>query len=137
MFAAILGGYGFERRGRPAARQWELMAGACIGIGFMFLLRYGDVVRCRWGEGFCDVFPTHIRFYLDDRENSQYGGNYLDIARPEDPRQGWDPEINSEDGPNPVTSLLEHTPLPSALMTTRNQDRALHEIWRPGSFALR
>ena len=85
MAAAILGGYGFERRGRPAARQWELMAGACIGIGFMFLLRYGDVVRCRWGEGFCDVFPTHIRFYLDGRKNNQYGGNFLDIARPEDP----------------------------------------------------
>ena len=51
-------------------------------------------------------------------------------------RQGWDPKTNSEDGPNPVASLLEHTPLPSATMTTQNQERALHEIWRLGSFAL-
>ena len=51
-------------------------------------------------------------------------------------RQGWGPKTNSEDGPNPVASLLEHTPLPSATMTTQNQERALHEIWRLGSFAL-
>ncbi len=51
-------------------------------------------------------------------------------------RQGWDPKTNSEGGPNPVASLLEHTPLPSETTTTQNQDRALHEIWRLGSFAL-
>ena len=84
MVAAILDGYGFERRERPAALQWELMVGACIGIGFKLLLRYDDLVRCRWDEGFCDVFPTHIRFYLDGRKTNQYGGNLLDIARPED-----------------------------------------------------
>ena len=28
---------------------------------------------------------THIRFYLDGRKNNQYGGNFLDVARPEDP----------------------------------------------------
>ena len=28
---------------------------------------------------------THIRFYLDGRKNNQYGDNFLDVARPEDP----------------------------------------------------
>ena len=28
---------------------------------------------------------THIRFYLDGRKNNQHGGNFQDVARPEDP----------------------------------------------------
>ena len=84
MVAAILDGYCFVRPGRPAELQWELMIGACIGIGFKLLLRYDDLKRCRWDDDFCDVFPTHVRFYLDGRKNNQYGGNFLDVARPRD-----------------------------------------------------
>jgi hypothetical protein len=46
------------------------------------LLRYDDLSRCRWDEGFCEVFPTHVRFYLDGRKNDMYGGNFLDVAAP-------------------------------------------------------
>ena len=60
------------------------MIGACIGIGFELLLRYDYLKRCRWDDDYCDVFPTHVRFYLDGRKNNQYGGNFLDVARPPD-----------------------------------------------------
>ena len=60
------------------------MIGACIGIGFKLLWRYDDLKRCRWIDDYCDVFPTHARFYLDGRKNNQYGGNFLDVARPRD-----------------------------------------------------
>ena len=46
------------------------MIGACIGIGFKLLLRYDDLKRCRWGVDYCEVFPTHARFYLDGRKNN-------------------------------------------------------------------
>ena len=42
-------------------------------------------MRCRWDVGYCDVFPTYIRFYLDGRKNSQYGGDFWDVAAPEKP----------------------------------------------------
>ena len=42
--------------------------------------------RCRWDDGYCDIFPLHIRFYLDGRKNNQYRGNMLDIAIPLDPK---------------------------------------------------
>ena len=84
MVGAILVGFGFERPGWPATHQWELMIGVSIGLGFKLLLRYDDLRRCCWDEGFCEVIVTHIRFYLDGRKNNQYGGNFLDVARPDD-----------------------------------------------------
>jgi hypothetical protein len=82
MVKAIMDAYGhFRRDGRPQ-QQWELAIGAAIAIGFKLLLRYGDLSRCRWVEGFCEVFPTHVRFYLDGRKNDMYGGNFQDVAAP-------------------------------------------------------
>ena len=42
-------------------------------------------MRCRWDVGYCDVFPTYIHFYLDGRKNSQYDGDFWDVAAPEKP----------------------------------------------------
>ena len=42
-------------------------------------------MRCRWDVGYCDVFPTYIRFYLGGRKNSQYGGDFWDVAVLEKP----------------------------------------------------
>ena len=85
MVGAILIGFCFVRPNRPPTHQWELMVGVSVGLGFKLLLRYDDLKRCRWDEGYCEVFVTHIRFYLDGRKNNQYGGNFLDVARPEVP----------------------------------------------------
>ena len=79
--ASILDAYVFK----PIVATWPLAIGTAIGIGFKLLLRYNDLRRCRWDDGYCDIFPLHIRFYLDGRKNSQYRGNMLDIAIPSDP----------------------------------------------------
>ena len=60
--------------------------GTAIAIGFKLLLRYDDLRRCRWDKGYCEIFPSHIRFFLDGRKNDQYRGSFVDIARPEDPK---------------------------------------------------
>ena len=67
MTGAALDGYGFVRPDRPATRQWQLMTGASIGIASKLLLRDDDLNRCRWEEGSCEVFETHIRYNLDGR----------------------------------------------------------------------
>ena len=38
------------------------MIGVSTGLGFKLLLRYGDLKRRLWDEGYCEVFVTHIRF---------------------------------------------------------------------------
>ena len=53
-----------------------------MGIGFKVVLRTDDLRRCKWGRDYCEAFPTRVRLYLDGRKNNQYGGNFLDIARP-------------------------------------------------------
>ena len=73
------------RENRSRLGHWELALGASIALGYKLLLRYNDLKRCRFDDGYCEVFPTHIRFYLDGRKNNQYGGNFLDVAAPEDP----------------------------------------------------
>jgi hypothetical protein len=87
MVRAIIEAFGVASPTRPAHRQWRLAVGTSIGLGFKLLLRYDDLKRCRWDDGFCEVFPTHVRFYLDGRKNNQYGGNFLDVAKPKDPRE--------------------------------------------------
>ena len=74
-----------SRKGRKRFEHWELALGAAICLGYKLLLRYDDLKRCRWEAGYCDVFPTYIRFYLDGRKNNQYGGDFLDVAAPEKP----------------------------------------------------
>lgn len=87
MVEAVIRVYCFVRISRTADGQWELAIGTAIAVGFKLLLRYDDLRRCRWDEGYCEVFPTHVRFFLDGRKNDQYRGSFVDIARPEDPRE--------------------------------------------------
>ena len=77
MVGAILVGSGFVWPGRPATRQWELMIGVSIGLGFKLLLRYGDLRRCYWDEGSCEVFVTHIRLYRDGRKKTPHPPPWL------------------------------------------------------------
>mmetsp|Transcript_73989 Transcript_73989/g.139860 ORF Transcript_73989/g.139860 Transcript_73989/m.139860 type:complete len:468 (+) Transcript_73989:167-1570(+) len=87
MVRAIMKAYGVVVPHRPATRQWQFAVGTSIGLGFKLLLRYDDLKRCRWDDGYCEVFATHVRFYLDGRKNNMYGGDFLDVAAPADPRE--------------------------------------------------
>ena len=82
---AIMDTFGFVRPDQPTLKQWELMVGTSIALGFKLLLRYDDLKRCRYDSGYCEVHYSYVRFYLDGRKNNQYGGNFLDVARPVDP----------------------------------------------------
>ena len=66
--------------GRPVCRS--LTIGICISVGYKLLLRHNDLSKLRWDDGWCDIFPTHVRFYIDGRKNSKYMGLFLDIAIP-------------------------------------------------------
>ena len=66
-------------------KDWTVAIGTAISVGFNILLRYDDLRRCRWDDGYCDITPLHVRFYLDGRKNNQYRGNMLDVAVPADP----------------------------------------------------
>jgi hypothetical protein len=87
MVKAIIKAFGVCHPKRPAHKQWQLAVGTSIALGFKLLLRYDDLKRCRWDPGYCEVFPTHIRFYLDGRKNNMYGGDFLDVAAPADPHE--------------------------------------------------
>jgi hypothetical protein len=56
--------------------------GTVVSVAFKILLRYGDFARCNWGPGYCDVFYTHVRFYVDGRKNVAHGCAFLCISRP-------------------------------------------------------
>ena len=83
--ARIMKHFGFERLKRRTDHQWEMAFGTAVAIGFKLLLRFDDLSHCRWDDAYCTVFTTHVRFFLSRRKNHQYRGNFLDIARPEDP----------------------------------------------------
>jgi len=87
MVRAIMDEFGSPLPHLEAKRQWRLAVGASIALGFKLLLRYDDLKRCRWDPGYCEVFPTHIRFYLDGRKNNMYGGDFLDVAAPAVPEE--------------------------------------------------
>jgi len=87
MVKGIIKAFGFKRPRYPIGQQWQLVVGTSIALGFKLLLRYDDLSRCRWDAGYCEVFHTHVRFYLDGRKNNQYGGDFLDVAAPADRRE--------------------------------------------------
>ena len=83
---AILSVYVFANTA-PALCEWALTIGCAIGLGFKLLLRYDDLIKCRWDDGFCEVFTSspagpYIRFFLSGRKTSQYRGSFLDVAAP-------------------------------------------------------
>jgi len=46
--------------------------------------RYNDFMNLLLDLVYCDVFLSHVRYFLDGRKNLQYGCAMLDVARPED-----------------------------------------------------
>ena len=97
MISAIIRKYGYPRQGRRPEHQWEMAIGVAVAVGFKILLRYDDLVRARWNDGYCEVLETHVRFYLDGRKNNQYGGNFLDIAKPEKGKGIYDLVVAAKD----------------------------------------
>ena len=85
MVTRIAIAYCFERPGRSAHRQWELAIGTAIVISFKVFARWDDAANLRWDEEYCEVHVLYVRFFLDKRKNAQAAGNFVDIARPEDP----------------------------------------------------
>jgi hypothetical protein len=71
--------YAFTRR-----IQWAFAFGTAVSKALKILLRYGDLARCHSGPYYCDVFYTHVRFYVEDRKNVAHGCALLDISRPAD-----------------------------------------------------
>ena len=55
--------FGEARYDEVADKQCDFAFSTAVCIGFKMLLRYDDLCRCRWDKGFCEIFPTHIRFY--------------------------------------------------------------------------
>jgi hypothetical protein len=82
MVAAINRRYSFERAGRALNEQWEFAVGTAISLAFKILLRYDDLARCLWDPDFCDIFYTHVRYYVEGRKNDAHGCAFLDVARP-------------------------------------------------------
>jgi hypothetical protein len=85
MVERIMNKFGKARAGIETDKHLDFAFAAAVCIGFKLLLRYDDLRRCRWDKGFCEVFPTHIRFYLSGRKNNQYKGDILDVATPRRP----------------------------------------------------
>ena len=84
MVAAINRRYSFERAGRALNEQWEFAVGTAISLAFKILLRYDDLARCLWDPDFCDIFYTHVRYYVEGRKNDAHGCAFLNVARPAD-----------------------------------------------------
>ena len=53
-----------------------------MSVAFKILLRYGNLAQCHSGPGYCDVFNTHVRFYVEGPKNAAHECALLDIARP-------------------------------------------------------
>ena len=88
MVAAINRLFSFERVGRAPNAQWEFAIGTAISLAFKILLRYDDLARCLWDPDFCDIFYTHVRYYVEGRKNDAHGCAFLDVARPADDNPG-------------------------------------------------
>jgi hypothetical protein len=68
---------------QPAARlcatrpRPRAATGICVrpvlSVAIEFLLRYGDLARCIWDPDYCDVFHTHVRFYVEGRKTRRMG----------------------------------------------------------------
>ena len=84
MVRAINRRYSYLRPGRPDNMQWEFAIGGAVSAAFKLMARYDNLVKLLWDPDFCDVFFTHVRYFLDGRKNLQHGCAMLDVARPED-----------------------------------------------------
>ena len=89
MISAIIRKYGYPRQGRRPEHQREMAIGVAVAVGFKILLRYDDLVRARWNDGYCEVLETHVRFYLDGRKNNQYCPTIHSAACFLEPLQAW------------------------------------------------
>ena len=132
-------------RSPPRARGGQAVSRTRAGVLLSWAPRVGFLVLrfflCFAWSGlasfFCLVPPR--RGKVDGTAEAMVGEGEVQSNVPRSGntgRKGLDPKTNSEDGTNPVASLLELTHLPSLTMATRNQERAFHYIWGPGSFVL-
>ena len=73
---------------RTSNDTWSYVLGAAIVLQYKCALRYSDLAKLRYDEEWCTVYPTHIRFYLERRKTAQYGGEWIDVAKPADSTTG-------------------------------------------------
>ena len=60
--------------------DWAVALGAAVGLGYKCLLRYDDLRRARYDDGFFEDDGESISLYLDDRKTAQYNGEWIIIA---------------------------------------------------------
>jgi hypothetical protein len=54
--------------------DWAVALGAAVGLGYKCLLRYDDLRRARYDDGFFEDDGESISLYLDGRKTAQYNG---------------------------------------------------------------
>ena len=64
--------------------DWAVALGAAVGLGYKCLLRYDDLRRARYDDGFFEDDGESISLYLDGRKTAQYNGEWIIIAKPAD-----------------------------------------------------
>jgi hypothetical protein len=84
--ARILDVYCFERPGVPVARQWEFAVGVGIIVSYCVLARWDDARQLLWDDDYFEEAELYVRFFLEHRKNAQATGNFVDVARPSNPR---------------------------------------------------
>ncbi len=87
MVERIVDVYCFERPHRAAQQQWELAYGAAIVISFKVFARWDDAAQLRWDDDHCEVHELYVRFFLEHRKNAQAQGNFVDVARRQNPSE--------------------------------------------------
>ena len=60
---------------------------------------------CRLDRDFCEVFNTHVRFFLGRRKTHQYGGMPLDVARPGRPGRARGVQLNRTSAEDAIAAL--------------------------------
>ena len=61
--------------------------GAAIVISFKVFARWDDAAQLRWDDYYFEVHELYVRFFLEHRKNAQAQGNFVDVARRQDPRE--------------------------------------------------
>jgi hypothetical protein len=68
--------HAFAKPGRARELQLEFAFGTALSVALKILLRYDDLARCLWDPDYCNVFHTHVRFYVEGRKTRRMGALY-------------------------------------------------------------
>ena len=125
--------------------QWEFALGVGIVVSYCVFARWSDGALLLWDDGYYEETELYVRFYLEHRENAQFTGNFVDVARPADPAQRGAFHIIREARDFfrrghvlpliTARGVVDHTrPMPYGSFV-RHLRRALEEVGVPGAEA--